>query len=364
MKLSFKIPEISIPANYWLIITKIIGFIFLILFTHEGDDQIRFAFILCLITLFAIRQRLPITNSSIYIDVFLCLSMMLTQGIGPYALLLVLFEAVVKKQYLALLAVVYFYNAPDYFLLLLVVVLAGYFLGRWESEIEDEVLRRFELKRQIYALEEMSEELAKGTISDVRAATVAERSRISRDIHDYAGHDIIAAFISFQTMQNFIEDEDVLEMYADTLERLSRGVGKIRDILHNLTPTVTPGINQIIKICADYPAVINFKQFGNMEIIEPYMWNTLQVCLKESLTNISKHAVATYIKVEIDVSTHIVRLYVENDGAKHNEAPPGRGMSNLRYRVNSLGGNLSSSNEDGIFRLICIIPIKEDEEND
>ena len=39
--------------------------------------------------------------------------------------------------------------------------------------------------------------------------------------------------------------------------------------------------------------------------------------------------------------------------------PRGRGLSNLRYRAATIGGNLSTSGENGCFKLIVVIPLKE-----
>lgn len=250
-------------------------------------------------------------------------------------------------------------------LLYLLSGLGGYFLGCWADEKENDFQRRFELRSQVYELELRSEELIAAKIQDTRMAAVAERARISREIHDNAGHDIIAAYISFQTLRDLITDAQVLEMYDATLARLSGGVSKIRDILHNLTPTGAPSIGQLEKICDKFPLEIQFKYYGDMSGVPAYIWNTLSVCLKESLTNVSRHATPSYVKVVVDVSTHIIRLYVENDGGVAKVNPPGRGLANLRYRVHEVGGNLSVNKEGGVFKVICVIPLaKEAEVND
>jgi len=295
--------------------------------------------------------------------------MMFWWDYAAYALLIILFEALARKKYLALLTLIYFYALPEFLFLFLIVSLAGYFLGCWIDEKENDLQRRFGLKGKVYELEALKEELTKVAIQNTRMATITERARISRDIHDNAGHDIIAAYISFQTLRGLIEEDEVLEMYDATLERLSDGVGKIRYILHNLTPTLTstgmPSVKQLKKICDEFPLQIVFTAHGNMSDVQVYIWDTLATCLKESLTNVSRHATPSYIKVEVDVGSHIIRLYVENDGAVDNKSPAGRGVANLRYRIHAVGGNLSVNKEAGIFKLICVVPLsKEVETND
>jgi signal transduction histidine kinase len=357
--------KFQFAPRHWLLICKVLGFSLLFFFRIEAGSQAGFFLLLVLIALFVLRLRIKKMELTIFIDCLLCILMMFWWDHAGYALLIVLFEALARKKYLALLTVIYFYTSPEFLLLFLTSGLGGYFLGCWADEKENDLKRHFELKGQIYELESLTDELAVATIQDARMATIAERARISREIHDNAGHDIIAAYISFQTLRGLVKDAEVLEMYDATLERLSDGVGKIRDILHNLTPTETPSIGQLEKICDEFPLQIEFKSYGNMGDVPAYIWNALATCLKESLTNVSRHAVSSYVKVEIDVSTHIVRLYVENDGVMDNSAPAGRGLANLRYRISAVGGNLSINKDGGLFKMICVVPLaKEVEKND
>ena len=349
--------KFQLSPRHWLTICKIIGFCLLFIYSTSAGDQMGFFFILLLLALFILRQRVEKAAFTIYFDCIFCIFMIINWEYAPYALLLVLFEVFAKKKYLALLTIPYLIGTPEIFLSIFTTSLAGHFLGNWIQTKENDLRQRFELKSQVYELENLTQDLSSTAIEDARMATVAERARISREIHDNAGHDLIAAYISFQTLRNLIEDEETQEMYDATLERLSNGVGKIRDILHNIMPTETPGIAQLEKICTEFPLEIKFKAFGDATLIQTYIWNALALCLKESLTNISRHATATSIKVEIDIGSQIIRLYIENNGATTSHSPTGRGLTNLRYRIQAVGGNLSTNKENGIFKLICVIPI-------
>lgn len=349
---------------HWLIVCKIFGFSLLFIFQIKVENQAAFLLLLVLIALFILRLRVKNMEFTIFIDLLLCILVTFWWEDVVYAVLIVLFEALARKNYLALLFVFYFMS-PEYLPLFITGCLGGYFLGCWIDEKENDMQRNFELRSQVYDLESRSGVLAAATIQDARMAAVAERARISREIHDNAGHDIIATYISFQTLRDLITDKEVLEMYDATLERFSDGVDKIRNVLHNLTPQETPNIEQLEKICNEFPLNIRFSSSGNMSYVPVYIWNILAVCLKESLTNVSRHAASDYVKIEIAASTHIIRLYVENDGVMENVTPAGRGLANLRYRIHAVGGNLSVNKCDGIFIIVCVIPlIKEAEIND
>jgi len=262
---------------------------------------------------------------------------------------------------LVLLGLIALYEQPEYWMLAAVTLLAAHFLSRLESAQQDDFLQQARLRSQVQELNLLNDDLALSLQKDVHQAAVNERFRISREIHDNAGHDIIAAYIAFQTLGDLIENDEVKGMFDDTLTRLSDGVGKIRNILHNLTPAEVSSVARLEKICADYPLAVDFKFYGNAEVVPVYVWSVFEVCLKEALTNVSRHSTAKQVNVQLTVAPQIIRLYVENDGVTNKKTPVGRGLSNLRYRVNNIGGNLSTTISEGKFMLIGIVPLKSND---
>jgi len=355
-----------LPSPYhWFIICKATGFGLLLSQTNVYNP-IDFFLILTFVTLTILRLRIPKTELTLLLDFALIVFIVNWWELAIYALLLTLFEAIYRRKYIALLTLVYITLLPDVSLTLpILTLLSSLFLGNWEREKEFQQEQRFQLRQNIHELEDLNQEIVVATSVTERSATLAERARISRDIHDNAGHDIIAANIAFQSLRGLLESEsdDVLEMYDVTLNRLSSGVDKIRDILHNQIPTQVASVEQLQKICADFTTCsINFYHYGNAEQVPTYLWHVFATCLKESLTNVARHANASFVKVELDISAHITRLSVENDGAPTTSgAPVGRGISNLRYRINAVGGNLSTNQDKDLFRVICVVPITDQE---
>jgi len=354
--------KFPLPPHHWFIICKVVAFGLLLSFHTGINETVDFFLLLTLITLFILRLRIKKMELTLLLDFALIIFVADWWDQSTYALLLTLFEAIYRKKYTALLALIYIVLLPNVNLpLLTLTILCGFFLGSWEDGKVTEQRRRFQLHQNIHELEDLNHELSEATSITERSATLAERARISRDIHDNAGHDIIAANLAFQSLRGLLESEsvDVLDMYDTTLERLSNGVDKIRDILHNQIPTNVASVEYLQKICADFTTCsISFRHHGNTEQVPAYLWHVFSACLKESLTNVSRHAAASFVKVELDVSTHIARLSIENDGASHTtNTPTGRGISNLRYRIHAVGGNLSTSKDKGVFRVICVVPI-------
>lgn len=349
--------KLNINPTHYLNLIKVIGFSLLFFYHILGGGHIGFFLLLVLMTTFVLRVRIKKVDITIYFDFLLTMFMIIHFDLSPYILLVVLIEALAKGKYFVLLGVIYFYQEPIFMMFILLTSLLGFTTRRWIKERDDNIIKYFHIRGELHELEESFSQYNLSVKQDIQKAVVSERTRISRDIHDNAGHDLIAAYISFQTIQDLIEDDSVNTMYTETLNRLSDGVNKIRDILHNIASTEVSGIFYLEKICKEYPSDIDFKYYGNMNDIEPHIWSVLSTCLKEALNNIARHAKAKNIRVNIDVSKHIIRMSIENDGVTKDKKISGRGMSNMRHRIRSIGGNLSVNKENDTFSLICVIPL-------
>jgi signal transduction histidine kinase len=181
---------------------------------------------------------------------------------------------------------------------------------------------------------------------------VTERARISADIHDHAGHDIMGAFMAFQMLSNEVTDE----LFEEALKRLEIGVEKIRTAVHNIKPDGIFGIHAFKKV------VVGFKEptpdlriYGDFNQINQLHYAILEAVLKEGLTNIAKHATPSYIHVELTITPRLTHFKMENDGVRLNpmpqEAQEGIGMKNLRRRAESVGGTFHTRKEGETFYL-------------
>lgn len=338
----------------------------LALWLTESDTTGFFLF-LFLLVMSLLRWRFPKLGATVMLD---CAACILTFFVWPYALyglILILFEGMYRRFYFVLLAghVFYFMDYFDlsYALLLAFGALSGVFLSGWRKEQGQKLTIRDEEAGKYYELEHLQSDLV-ATIPQIeRMTVVAERARIARDIHDNAGHEIVAAYITFQTARDMLDgaDTDALELYDAALARLNSGVNKIRETAHNLQTVTTLGVESLLEICEKFPVCpVNFSVYGDTSRIPIYVWSMLESCLNESLTNATRHARPSYVSVELDATQHLVRLCIENDGAKKSKGGMGSGLRNLRHRAIAIGGTFSMDMGEK-FRMICVIPIKEEE---
>lgn len=245
------------------------------------------------------------------------------------------------------------------YLVLGIFVVSEIFYRAWEDEGARAMkLRDIEAQRY-YELEQLQGDLLTATAQVERMTAVSERARIARDIHDNAGHEIVAAYISLQTARTMLESEntDTLELYDAALERLNSGANKIREAVHNLSTVNLIGVEDLREKCYNFPVCqVAFKVYGDTTSVPIYVWVLLESCLSESLTNIARHSVAKQVTADLEITPYIVRLCIENDGILINATASGTGLRNLRHRAAAIGGSLSVDVGEN-FRVICVIPI-------
>ncbi|MCL2357868.1 MAG: histidine kinase [Defluviitaleaceae bacterium] len=260
---------------------------------------------------------------------------------------------------------------PDALLIVGVMLTADVFYRLGEAERERGLKRRDAEAGKVYEMESLQRDLLSAAARIEGMTAVSERARIAREIHDNAGHEIVAAYISLQAARAEISGTDgAVTLYDAALSRLDEGINKIREAVHNLAPVSAIGADSLRNVCEKFPGEVQFNIFGNTSRVPVHVWNVLEACLNEALTNAAKHAPGEISRVTLDATPHIVRLCVENatpqsrfSGTKATNTltrashKPGVGLRNLRHRAASVGGNFSANLSDGKFRAVCVIPI-------
>ncbi|MCL2363838.1 MAG: histidine kinase [Defluviitaleaceae bacterium] len=315
-----------------------------------------FFLMLFLTTMFLLRRRVAWMRFSVILDVAICMVL------SPVMLALPLFWGMYYRVFIILGALFYFAVSPDLYSAAVGVVAAaaGLFLGNWRSERIRRQQVRDEEAGRYYQLETLQSSLMSATAQVERMTAISERARIAREIHDNAGHEIVAAYMSLQAIRDDFshEDADTLTLFDAALERLDSGTQKIRETVHNLAPVAALGVDNLRETCARFTtARVQFTAFGDSTHVPVYVWNALEACLNEALTNAARHARPKHLSVELDMTPKLVRMCVENDGVSYTKKPMGTGLRNLRYRMVAIGGNLSVDAGEDLYRLVCFVPV-------
>ncbi|MCB0520050.1 MAG: hypothetical protein H6577_04195 [Lewinellaceae bacterium] len=185
-----------------------------------------------------------------------------------------------------------------------------------------------------------------------RHALEQERQRIARDVHDDLGSGLSA--LSLQTeMARYKTSPEELQEELERINSTARDLsGKIREVIWTVNAR-NDSIANLFSYLNQY-AVELFENAGieyqvslpeNMPAITitgEYR-RTLFLAFKEALNNILKHAEATEVKVDFEISEKLLQIVVKDNGIGFDLSlllkPSGNGLLNMQSRMRDIGGD-------------------------
>lgn len=201
-------------------------------------------------------------------------------------------------------------------------------------------------------------------------ATLQERNRIAREIHDNVGHMLTRSIVQMQAIRILNQDEK-LRPYLDSVdETVNQAMLSIRRSVHELHDDSIDLSIMINELLSAVPK--RFKVSCNTSLDSPVsseLKNQILAILKEAITNLMKYSKGDKVRVEVIEHTAFYRLMVWDNGknAKKEfldnmpgvEGEGGIGLKNICQRSRKLGGRATiSSGEDG-FTVLVTIPKKQ-----
>jgi len=141
-------------------------------------------------------------------------------------------------------------------------------------------------------------------------------------------------------------DPDVQPRLEAIVDDLDQTIREVRTAIFALQPTgstQTSVRRRILDIVGDAAHNLGFEPRlvldGPIETIDDAATEQLLPTLREALTNVARHARATFVDVTVEVVRDAVRLIVRDDGAGiGRNARAGYGLDNMAQRADSLGG--------------------------
>ncbi|MGL6290013.1 MAG: sensor histidine kinase [Silanimonas sp.] len=192
-----------------------------------------------------------------------------------------------------------------------------------------------------------------------RLARVAERERIGRDLHDLLGHTLSVIALKSELARKLAErDGSAAASHIGEVEQVARDALKqVRDAVTGMRSAELA--NELVNArLAAVGAGLDFDAHVDpLPPLEPAQENALARGLRESLTNVLRHAQASRVKVDISRQGRAVQLEVQDNG-RGCTSTPGNGLSGMRERAEALGGQLTIDGAAGAgTRLRLLLPL-------
>ena len=200
---------------------------------------------------------------------------------------------------------------------------------------------------------------------EVYLATLKERNRIAREIHDNVGHMLTRVIVQMQALQIINKDPNLKEPLSSVGDTLNLAMTSIRKSVHELRDDsidLSIGINEITKTISD-----KFEVTVNTAIDSPasgIIKNTILAIIKESVTNIAKYSSGKNVRIEVVENITFWRIRVFDDGRNKDfeynalslENGSGMGLSNIVARANNLNGRVNISSDAKGFTVLVTLP--------
>lgn len=189
-------------------------------------------------------------------------------------------------------------------------------------------------------------------------ATIAERERISRDLHDLLGHTLSLITLKAE-LAGKLADRDV--------EACRREIGDIEHCARNALAEVRSAVtgyrqtgfaHELATARASLEAAgIELSAQVEKLVVPPAVENVMGLALREAVTNIIRHAGATRCEVSLALENGIILFRIADNGALQGgegALRQGNGLNGMMERVAAIGGKLALRAEQGLaleFRL-------------
>jgi len=205
-------------------------------------------------------------------------------------------------------------------------------------------------------LEEKNRELMDRQDYEVKLATLQERNRIAREIHDNIGHVLSSSILQTGALLAGCQDESLEKNLNMLNTTLSAGMSSIRDSIHDLhddSLDLKTEIHNLTDGFAFCPVTLEYDIEAHPTKEIKYAFMSI---VKEGLSNIIKHSDANEVQITMREHPGLYQLIIRDNGSEQPVRPnEGIGLKNITSRVNSLGGNINISNNHG-FTLFISVP--------
>ncbi|MBM4422085.1 MAG: sensor histidine kinase [Chloroflexi bacterium] len=180
-------------------------------------------------------------------------------------------------------------------------------------------------------------------------ATARERNRLAREIHDGLGHYLTVINVQIEAARAVMESDAARAASAlskaqslakEGLADVRRSVAALRASPIENRP-LAEAIAALVEECRAAGLRADFLVNGATRRLAPQAELTLYRAAQEGLTNVRKHAHASFVSVTLDYDDPArVRLTVKDNGGGGGNANGGFGLIGVRERAQLLGGQM------------------------
>lgn len=200
-----------------------------------------------------------------------------------------------------------------------------------------------------------------------------ERQAIAREIHDDVGGSLTALKFDLAWIARHSQASEVISRVNSALETVTLAIEASQRVMHNLRPAILEqglvpalqwmtarferrtGVTCVLRTPAADSAAMQHLPPG----VPLVAYRTAQ----EALTNITKHAQASRVEMDLSLAGNVLSLEVSDNGRGLSQADLAKarsfGIRGLHERAGTVGGWVDLSSGQGGTTLILSVPLEE-----
>ena len=194
-----------------------------------------------------------------------------------------------------------------------------------------------------------------------------ERTAIAREIHDDVGGSLTALKFDLDWIRRHADSPAVRQRAVEAIELLTHAIDASKRVMHNLRPAI---LEQGLVAALQWMAG-NFERRTGIECSFHTSHESLHLpagvplvayrTAQEALTNVSKHAQASRVRIELTVGAGVLSLEISDNGRGMSDTDRAKdrsfGLRGLHERAPTVGGWVDLSSGASGTCLILSVPI-------
>ena len=223
---------------------------------------------------------------------------------------------------------------------------------------------RDDLREKVLTLQDTNAQLLQAQDYELRAAALAERTRIAREIHDGVGHLLTRLLLQVKALQVVHREEPGVVADLTTLDGgLDEALDSMRRSVHALSDDgeeLATSLNMLGSRCGIESVRVDCSTEAEPPAV---VARCVVAVVREALTNAARHGGARSARVAVTDYPAFWQVTVDNDGIVPAEGEPaaagrggsGLGLRSMTERVEALGGRVRITPRPR-FTVIVTIP--------
>nr|WP_308668025.1 histidine kinase [uncultured Agathobacter sp.] len=210
-------------------------------------------------------------------------------------------------------------------------------------------------------MEQMNHQLIEKQNAQIYNATLKERNRIAREIHDNVGHMITRSILQVGAIGVINTDEKLKAPIADLKSTLDTAMDSMRKSVHDLYDESVDLRQALAKLKPTESAFAFSLEYDCEDDVSRDVKYAFIAIAKEAVNNAVKHSNGDEIRIIVREHPAFYQLEIMDNGTSvderslSGETGDGIGIKNIKERVAAIGGTMRIKADDGFMIFVTLM---------